>query len=536
MPSLLPRSTRSRVGLALLAAVLGYSLLLSLVLGSVVFPAFTRIEREDAIRNLDRVAQALRRELTFLADFSRDWAHWDDTYDFVDNGNPAYVQSNLIEEVTTNLPADVIAIFASNGELRHLGIHRGVKPHAMEMRDLLAADGALYRSVVVPLLPTHSDRSRQETAIVRLDGRPLLAVGHAILHSDGRGPANGVMLMAGLLDADDLRDLKAQTLVDFDLHDAGSAPLLPVPPAELFRTSDGDEGRIEELGGEQLRLSVRFGTADGGTFIASSNYTRQITRQARLTLGVALALSVLSFGALVAVFYWGMLRRAFLTPLNDIVAELQRIEQAQDLGLRLPERGAEEIRRLAQAFNRMMHEVQVHRDEIAALSLTDPLTGLANRRQFEPMFEREFLHAQRQRTPLALLLLDVDSFKAFNDHYGHPAGDECLRRIAQTLDAGLRRGTDLLARLGGEEFVAVLAATDAEGARHVAEKLLQRVRALGVVHEYAETGCGYASISIGFKAGVPGHHEAPAQWLEAADAALYQAKRQGRDRCVAATA
>lgn len=532
--ALLPTRTRSRVALALLAAVVGYSAVLGLVLGQVVFPSFARFEREDAIRNLDRVAQAIRRELAFLADFSRDWAHWDDTYAFVTDADPDYVEANLTEAATANVPADILVLYDHNGQLRYTGIYRAATARADEARRLLTADGALFRSIVQPLLQASDPADRQETVILRLGGQPLLAVGHVILRSDRSGPPRGVLLMAGVLDADDQRSIEAQTLVDFDLHDAGQAPLLPVPPAELFRTGEGDEGRIEVLGDDRMRLSVRFRTADGGTFIATSDYARHITEQARFSLGLAWAISIGSFVLLVLVFYRRVLVRAFLAPLHDVVGVLRRIEQGHDLGVRLPEQGVDELKCVAQAFNRMMGEVEAHRDEVAALSLTDPLTGLANRRQFDQVFEREFLRAQRQRSSLALLVVDVDSFKAYNDHFGHPQGDVCLRQVADALHTGLRRGTDLLARLGGEEFVAVIPDSEEAAARHTAESLLQFVRALGIAHPHAASGSGHVSISVGLKAGVPSADASTEKWMAAADAALYLAKRQGRDRCAVA--
>lgn len=524
-------STRSRVALTLLVAVLSFAIILAAVLAVVVFPAFASLERSDAIQNLDRVSQAIRREMQFLTDFSRDWAHWDDTYFHSVSRNENFHQSSLTEDVTENVPADIIAIFTADGTPRLLAAYRTAKPYSAEAMALLAPEGQLFRTIVRPLLDPASGPERQETAILRLGGRPLLAVGHAILKSDRSGPAQGVFVMAGIFDADDQRAVEAQTLVDFDLHDVGSAPVLPLPPAEQFRTSDDDEGRVEVVDQQRLRLTVRFKTADGGAFVASSDYAREMTAQGRRALALAAIIASACFVGLVLAIYRGLLVRAFLAPLAAVESQLRRIEGQHDVAARLPEQnGASELRQLARAFNGMMAKLQADQDEIAALSLTDALTELANRRQFDQVFDREFARAQRQELPIALLLIDVDHFKLFNDHYGHVAGDACLQQIAQVLRQTLARGSDLQARYGGEEFVAVLLDTEVEGACRSAERLLQAVRGKNLEHASHGSNAATVTVSIGVRAGVPSGLESAKTWLEQADAALYRAKNEGRNR------
>ncbi|HET7863923.1 MAG TPA: diguanylate cyclase, partial [Burkholderiaceae bacterium] len=165
------------------------------------------------------------------------------------------------------------------------------------------------------------------------------------------------------------------------------------------------------------------------------------------------------------------------------------------------------------------------------LSVTDPLTGLANRRRFAEVLDAEWRRALRPGTPLALAMIDIDQFKLYNDHHGHLAGDDCLRRVASTLKTTLRLASDLVARYGGEEFVLVLPGTDAAGARAACERLRARVAALCLPHE--RSGHGVVTISIGLTAVVPTAGATPEQYLQIADAALYEAKSGGRNRVVA---
>lgn len=163
------------------------------------------------------------------------------------------------------------------------------------------------------------------------------------------------------------------------------------------------------------------------------------------------------------------------------------------------------------------------------LTFLDELTGLANRRQFAQRLEAEWARAVRERRPIGLIMLDIDYFKQFNDRYGHPAGDACLRRIARTVAAAIRRPTDLAARYGGEEFVVILPDTDEEGALHVARAIGEAVRRLGMRHESSEP-FGVVTVSQGVAVRHPDVGDSPEHLLFAADQALYAAKTAGRNQ------
>jgi len=163
------------------------------------------------------------------------------------------------------------------------------------------------------------------------------------------------------------------------------------------------------------------------------------------------------------------------------------------------------------------------------LTAQDPLTGAANRRGFERALSLEWKRAQRQGSPLSLIMADIDHFKAYNDHYGHQAGDRCLQEVAVLLQAQVRRPPDLVARYGGEEFVIILPDTTTEGAYAVAEAMRDGVRALRLEHANSATA-GFVTLSLGSASLIPNAGNSPEQLLQAADRALYRAKAAGRDR------
>ena len=158
----------------------------------------------------------------------------------------------------------------------------------------------------------------------------------------------------------------------------------------------------------------------------------------------------------------------------------------------------------------------------------DGLTGVANRYKLDSTLERGWQRAFEQASPISLLLIDVDRFKAYNDLYGHLAGDDCLRAIAKTIQGVLRRSNDLLARFGGEEFVAILPDTTAEDAAILSEQIRSAVERSGIPH--AESATGVITISIGCATDIPSAPGDRSNLLRAADAALYRAKTTGRNR------
>jgi diguanylate cyclase (GGDEF)-like protein len=163
------------------------------------------------------------------------------------------------------------------------------------------------------------------------------------------------------------------------------------------------------------------------------------------------------------------------------------------------------------------------------LATKDGLTGIANRRCFDESLAAEWHRAQRDQTPMALLLIDVDHFKRYNDTYGHQKGDDCLKSVARAMEEKIFRPADLIARYGGEEFVILMPNTDVNGARLVAERIVQHIHDLAIPHETSDIG-GLVSISAGVAASIPFPDLGADRLLAAADSALYAAKHAGRNR------
>ncbi|TMG74577.1 MAG: diguanylate cyclase [Betaproteobacteria bacterium] len=169
--------------------------------------------------------------------------------------------------------------------------------------------------------------------------------------------------------------------------------------------------------------------------------------------------------------------------------------------------------------------------ELEKLSRQDGLTGIANRRYFDSYLQTEVRRAARERQPLSLILADVDHFKAFNDQYGHQAGDDCLRQVASALGTAGRRPADLAARYGGEEFAMVLPGTGVDGAVDVARAVSRVIADLAITHARSAAGRN-VTLSQGIASLTPEKETASEDLIQRADQALYQAKQQGRNRYV----
>lgn len=308
-------------------------------------------------------------------------------------------------------------------------------------------------------------------------------------------------------------------------------------PAAISETVDGEEGR-------RLRLAIpivsglRWGTATATLSL------ERVDRWVAKTRREALAASAFN-AAVIGLVLYILLSSLVLRPMRDLTDAVRRLSEG-DLGARVAKgRGSPEFALLAGVFNRLAEQIgsstrrleeqvqdrtqalEAANAALERLAATDGLTGLANHRTLHERLDAEVARARRDGTPLSMLMIDVDHFKAFNDAHGHPAGDRVLVALAAVLTQRLRT-TDLAARYGGEEFAVLLPNTDADAARLVAAKLVTAVR-----DQRFEDEQGQSLRQVTISAGVSAWRapdEPPAPFLSRADAALSAAKAAGRDR------
>ncbi|WP_019508528.1 response regulator [Pleurocapsa sp. PCC 7319] len=217
--------------------------------------------------------------------------------------------------------------------------------------------------------------------------------------------------------------------------------------------------------------------------------------------------------------------------LRSINYAIERMHHVEKL-FQSEERLQQINRELEKRVKKCTFELKYQNQELKKLFLlatTDRITGIANRYRLEDFLEREWGDAIRNQVPLSIIMIDIDRFKLYNDTYGHPQGDRCLRQVAQTIDATIKRSKDLVARYGGEEFIVILPNVDIDGAAVVAENIRSQVKALNIAHATSEIS-DRLTISLGVASTIPAHNSQASNLIMTADRALYFAKQHGRNR------
>jgi diguanylate cyclase (GGDEF)-like protein len=299
--------------------------------------------------------------------------------------------------------------------------------------------------------------------------------------------------------------------------------------AEGVVTADGLDGvrrvfGFVQLPGTETRLAIGL---DADEILA------RVDREMRYAY-----LQLAAIGGILLLAIWFGGNRLIVRPIRLLAHMAERFGRGEYETRSGRRRWAAEFTPLVSALDEMAAKMAERRDQarvatehLSALAARDDLSGLANRRAFYRRLQTEWRSASTQRSPLALLMIDADHFKAFNDHYGHLGGDACLRALGEVLAVSVRPGLDLAARYGGEEFAVLMPGTDRTAAIDAAERLRKAVEARRLQHPKAPLG--FLTVSIGVAAFHPAPGERAQVLLEAADAALYVAKRRGRNMVVA---
>lgn len=484
--------------------------------------SYDAIERRELIAHMGRVVHGVESGLKSLNSQTRDWSQWSDMYTFALNPKAGVVwASTNIVGVQALEPADLslVMIYDKNGELLNLAT-RDAGGGELALPTLLSS--AYIELFKAPLWGSRC-------GLIKTDAGIMMVCWARITHSDGTGDFVGNVLMGRLLSPPHVLKLQEQTGLLFNLSAGQSQPsgLTPWPDSlpggslggTAFATSfDSDTYHLYYRVQDVLMQDIGMVTLDLPREVHAQGLLlyEQVRRQLIFT---ALAVAVLLGCALHLI----MLKR-----LRRITRQLVDVAQTATWSQRVDVGGSDELGILANKVNSLLDLIASHFNSLTALSLTDTLTGLFNRRAYDERLAIEYARETRHDRPLALMLIDADHFKLYNDHYGHPAGDAALQSLAEVLRLAGGRGSDLVARIGGEEFALLLPETDAEGALGIAEHIQRMLRERHLAHA-ASPVAPYFTVSIGI-ALARAREETPRELASRADRALYQAKQSGRNR------
>ena len=502
--------------LSLLALLLNYYVL--------IHPMLVKTETRFAEEKQHRVSLVLQRELLGLHRVARDWANWNEMANFVSNPTPSFIVENFTQSSLDGLDLSLLAVFDRQARV----IHHTISPYG---------DNADYWHDWLMSLTTHlpivSTLVSSEQAPPALSG--FLATDHGILllslqpvtRLDQSKPWFGFLLMARRFNPDYLVKVAGLNNANFTLR---SMPTLAsLAGVERIDAQLYHPGQYEIKNGD-ANTQLQFRLLDinrQNNLLATLSFPRELDEFNGRSLEAA---SWFIFFSLIGMFlllgWW--INKSVLYPLLTVQRYVQAVRQRNDF-VEEPSLPQDEIGALGRSFTGVLDELILKQRTLTELSYRDPLTGVANRRHFDEAWRQLFGRAQQIAHPIALLLIDIDYFKQYNDHYGHPQGDVALQRVAASFSQQVSGGLDLVARYGGEEFAIILVDYDEAQVSQIAERIRSAIVALELPH--LNSRCAEVlTISCGVMVGVPGGSIDAKRWLLQADEALYQAKASGRNR------
>jgi diguanylate cyclase (GGDEF)-like protein len=489
-----------------------------------VLPKLRELEARSDHKDLRRVLLAIDGKKLQLVTLAYKNAVWDGMYDFIAKPNAYFFDSSFPLDTLLNFKIDIVALFDEKNRILEQRIVDDkqstfidaplplldLSPHLIDLRK------------VQPHAPIF------DSGFIKAANGPLMFAVAGVMRSDAGSNARGNLLFATYFDNELLTEIEENAQVHL--------AFAPVAPAEtnapIIAVSDvyrGDNNQLSWL----LRDNNGLPVLKLILTLPQRSYDVDLWA---LPLAVSFVTNLIGATIMLILF-----QRALILPMLGIGNYLRRVRESGDYTQRLDSKLRTELGELSRDIDALVQHVHVQQQqlqaqttEMQALSFQDGLTGLANRRRFDQALTDNWAHAQRGHAPLALIMLDVDYFKNYNDHYGHQQGDEALKQLAAIIRHVVVRQSDVAARYGGEEFAILLPETAERSAEKIAERLRQELAAAAIPHEHSSIG-HWLTVSVGVAAIVPDAMQSSRELVQLADAALYNAKGSGRNRVTLAS-
>ena len=502
-----------------------------LLMKNSLLPTFDHMELNFAQDSAKRVVSGFDEQMSAVSAMNHDWAFWDQLYVYMQRPDKVFARSNIGTEAMQSSNLHAILLLDLKGQVSGFGARAFSNGSLARSGDLAAP--LLRRWVRQPVQPR-----RTECGLARLQLALCVVCWTAIVQSNGQGPTVGTVVMARELDAGMLDVMAQYAGAAFTLEDATAQADGPGTTVVAWKLSDFQHLQHGDLHVQVAPAAITLQyqlldlEAEPLSWVRIRMDRKLMEQGQRVIQDVLIQLAVVALATglvlLITVHWW--LVRPIARLRNDVAALSATRRWDETLSYGRPD----EIGALTQGINGLLAVLRQQVDALETLSSTDALTGIANRRQFDERLAHELVRLGRLTKPLSLLLLDVDHFKPYNDHYGHPEGDGVLRHLGALLRASCRQ-QDLPARVGGEEFALLLPDTDSSGATAMADKVMKALAALALVHDRSPTA-PVVTVSIGIATWPSVQEGGPAELFAQADKALYAAKHGGRHRaCVYGT-
>lgn len=498
------------------------------ILKSNLEQGFSAIEHKQATEQMQQLTRNLNGEIDRLNQVAYDWGNWDDIYNYAVRPSKEFTDHQVAASALKEIDIKLFAVLDNQNQTIYaeaVNLMNGGAESATKFDGIL---DNIKKRIEHP--DSASERDAAKSCGIDLStAGPILLCWKSIRKSDLSGDHVGTLVLGRLLNSALLSKIQTQSNIKFDLMP------LPVHDVELpvAQKNTIEAGKVEFSQTEAGVLNGLLYNLIGQPILrVRLQYPNDVSlRGEELTwkvLRVLLLVTVLTGLALLICVHYLVVRR-----LRKMDRDLSSIWRNGRWAGRLEAPASkDELNYLSHSINRMLALIRKQMVMLEAIALTDPLTQIANRRAFDERIAIEMSLHTRNQTPVSLLMVDVDHFKRYNDHHGHPAGDEVLKAVGQLLSQIACRPSDLAARIGGEEFAVILPATDLDGACHVAELLSSKLAELKIPHEDSPV-CAQVTLCVGVACA---GDEDVATFIQRADKAMYSAKQTGRNKiCVLPT-
>ncbi|MBU9712844.1 EAL domain-containing protein [Evansella tamaricis] len=480
-----------------LVSVTTFLLILFLIINPVLLERYSTIEEDIMVDNIKRVENVLNNEFNRLNMVVRDYAVWDDTYQFIQEKNQEYIQSNWVNETFRTNNIELVIYFDENSQIIY---QNGYDVHLQKSINLLEK---------LNINDIYSFLNQRKTKIVKGTNNPIIISSHPIYPSLENKAAKGTLLMGIVLDND---------LVE---HLAESIQL-PIKLGDIDYTGLTNGHSLEVLDNHYIQGAYYFPYENEDShgeisFILERTIYKSGQESLRLFYIIYTVFSIFMTG-MVLIF----LDRHILSRVTNLSEELLYIQETKDLHKRITPKSGDEMGTLEEGFNHMLDSLLESQEEVHELAVTDSLTGIPNRKNFV-----ENLNHWIQEMPenhVYVMFLDIDLFKRINDTLGHHSGDAILKELAYRLQNGVGKG-NLVGRWGGDEFVIAIQQNKFQTPSEIAESLMDLIS--------NPVNLGSFSFDITTSIGIseyPTDGNNGENLIQKADIAMYEAKRAGKNK------
>ena len=434
------------VGLALVVIIL----LLVLYFRFFVLKDYLNLEEQYLTNNIKQSIKVIDNKINSMVTTAWDWAAWDDTYNYISDGNQDYVDSNLVDENYTNLSINLFALIDNNKNIKYIGLCDLKNNTPVEVSDDFKTTLLNEKKLI-----HHNYEQSQVAGITMINGIPTLIVSVPILKSDDSGPVNGTLIMGQYLNKE-ISDLISTSVgYPVNLYNINANDTKQYETIIKSLTSNKDPNKnieIQYLSDNQISGYTIIKDIYGNPIVLLQILLpRDIYQQGVKHINeFYIFISVIAFLSCLIIFI--ILRKIVLIRIENLSIAAIDIGKNRDFARNIAVKGNDEISKLTNSFNSMLGEMRKYENEIKYLSFHDYLTGIYNRAFLEEELHR--LDTERQ-LPLTLVIGDVNGLKIINDAFGHEKGDELLIKVAKILKDSFR-SEDIVARWGGDEFTIIL--------------------------------------------------------------------------------